>query len=290
MNHLAYRLINWYVRRYSFPHRGWKYFAALLRRLKIDKKQYQKKIAPGLFINVNAFDHIQQQLFWYGKYDSGIAGFFENIISKDSVVIDAGANIGYFTLLAAKKAIAGKVYSFEPVLFLYRQLEQNIKLNNLANVYPVKKALTRAEGSAIIYESTSDNTGMNSLQKPENYSGRFEKTDCTSLDVFLGEYNEAKPVIVKIDTEGAEMEILQGMVHCLQNLKPLLIVEIFNEHLQRFGNSAEMVFNFLADVGYEAWSITDSHTLKKINEVVESNGIVFSPQGYVFASHIKLLN
>lgn len=290
MNQLVYRLINWYVRRYSFPHRGWKYCAAILRRLKIDKKHFQKKIGPDLFINVNAFDHIQQHLFWYGKYDYDIAGFFENVITENSIVVDAGANIGYFTLLAASKATNGSVYAFEPVSSLFHQLEENIKLNKLTNVYPVKKALTRSEGYAPIYESAWNNTGMNSLQKPENYTGMFEVIDCISLDIFFEAYKQKNPAIIKIDTEGAEMEILEGMVYCLQNFRPLLIIEILNEHLQRFGCSAGMIFDFLTGFSYDAWIIINSNTLKKVNEVVESNGIVFSPKGYVFASHIKLLN
>lgn len=290
MNQFLFKLINWYIKHFPFPHRGWKYFSAFIRKLKLDKKVYQKKIGTDLFINVNVYDHIQQQLFWYGRYDEDVSGFFQNVITENSIVVDAGGNIGYFTLLAARKAAKGTVYTFEPVEFLYQQLEENLKLNKLTNVYPVQKALTRSEGSTTIYESSRDNTGMNSLQKPENYTGKFEKIDCISLDIFFGEYKELKPMVVKIDTEGAEMEILKGMTNCLQHFKPLLIIEILNEHLNRFESSAEMIFDFLAGYNYDAWTIIDSNTLKKANGAEESNGTVFSPRGYVFASHIKLLN
>jgi len=73
-----------------------------------------------MYMLITPAEHIQQQLFWYGYYEKPVALLLEEFIKDDSTILDIGAHIGYFTLVAAQRAKNGKIYAFEPVTELFQ--------------------------------------------------------------------------------------------------------------------------------------------------------------------------
>ena len=202
-------MINWYSKRFPFPRKGLKYFLRLLKISGNANRSFTRKLPNGLYIVVSPFEHIQQQLFWYGWYEKEYVRTWEALVQKGSTVIDIGANIGYYSLVAAKKG--AKVLAFEPAPEHFSQLKKNIALNNLEQVHCFQKVVSDSNGLVPLYYSHSYNTGMTGLSQPEEFSGKKEMVPSVILDEVLQELGITQAGFIKIDIEGAELLALKGM-------------------------------------------------------------------------------
>ena len=172
---MFYKLLNVYTRNFSFPHRGLKYFLKAANSLGIANKTYKKRLHDSFYLLLNPTEHIQQQLFWYGYYEKELGILLKKILRTNDVFLDIGANIGYFSLLAATNSPSSKVISFEPVNELFKKLNENISINSIQNITPVNAGVGETNEEKEIFLSANNNLGMSSFQQPENYSGSKEK-------------------------------------------------------------------------------------------------------------------
>ncbi|MBI4121335.1 MAG: FkbM family methyltransferase [Candidatus Ryanbacteria bacterium] len=127
-------------------------------------------------------------------------------IRDGDTVIDIGAHIGSFALLAARMAPYGKIFAFEPDPENYKQLLLNINANNAANVTTSALAVSETRGK-LVFQKDALNSAESSLFKPGSYTVEVEST--TLEDIF--DKNKISACnILKLDCEGAEYEILYG--------------------------------------------------------------------------------
>ena len=165
------------------------------------------------------------------KYEIGTTRLLQEIIEPGMVVIDAGAHVGYFTLLAARQVGPhGKVYAFEPNPANYRLLRQNIEFNGYDNIVATQKAVSKSGGVAQLVLSSRDN-GTHSLYSQGLPNAEKISVDMISLDEFLADEGWPKVDLVKMDVEGAELDVLEGMGRLLQMSPDLRLVMEFNPAL-----------------------------------------------------------
>jgi len=222
-------------------------------------------------MQVNPSEHIQQQLFWYGHYEKEIGDLINEILQPDDFFLDIGANIGYFSLLAAIHQPSAKVISFEPVTTVFKLFEENISLNNVSNIKTINAAVGEKDDEKEIYISTDDNTGMSSFQKTENYSGKKEKVKVIAIDSWFRSSGLSKIDLVKIDIEGSELSALKGMNEMLLNFKPLLIVEINPDTLRLFNHGSVDIINYLKQLGFDGFLISKTGKLETTNKNLLQN-------------------
>jgi len=217
-------------------------------------------------------------------HEKATTEIFKKVVKERDIVIDAGANIGYFTLLAARLVgPTGKVFAFEPEPKNYYYLEKNIKLNNYNHVLIFQKAVSDRNGKTKLYICDYD-TGHHTINKYDgikNYSkGRATKEksieiETITLDDFLkGRVNKID--VIKMDVEGAEALALAGMDRILktnENLK--MFIEFFPLLIEKMGNSPrEFVRKLLEDYKFSIYVIPDDYNamkgkMVKINSVSE---------------------
>ena len=243
-----YKIINWYARRFKFPHYGWKVARWMMRKTGVLNRFYTKKLPGGLFMYVNPSEHIQQQLFWYGYYEKEVISVWESFVQNDFTVMDIGANAGYYSLIAAKKA--GQVYAFEPSPVMRKQLEENIALNKIQNISVIPYAASDREGTATLYLSANDNTGMTGMQPAANFSGATVTINTICIDEWIETKGSPTINTIKIDVEGAEMKVLEGMKDLLKRDHPDIFIEIIDSLLEKYGHKGKDVFEFLEGFGY----------------------------------------
>ena len=176
-------------------------------------------------------------------YELGIYEKFFRIEPEDNV-LDLGAHIGSFTLRAAKEVgLKGMVVAVEPSSENFELLEKNIALNGCSNV----KLLQTAAGKDFevaeffIHENPSSNSFYNSRTK----TIRSEKVTIRTLDSIIDELQFKKVDFVKIDVEGAELDVLKGATSTISKYHPKVVLE-----LHSFGPSADDVAHFLEQFGY----------------------------------------
>jgi FkbM family methyltransferase len=127
-------------------------------------------------------------------------------ISDTDVVLDIGAHIGVFTLLASKAASKGRVYSFEPIPENYELLKENIALNGSSNVVAVKSALSNETGYRDIWLSDA-NTGGHSFYR-QKAGDRTVTVEVVTLEEVMKQHRISHADFMKMDCEGSEYDIL----------------------------------------------------------------------------------
>ena len=145
------------------------------------------------------------------KFEIGTAKVFEETVQPGDCVLDIGANVGFFTLLAAKLAgPEGKVYAFEPEPSNYEVLLKNLALNNYDQVEAIPKAVSSENGEAQLIISALD-SGFHSLAHLNLPERGTVTVETITIDSFLEERGWPQVDFIKMDIEGWEIAALDGM-------------------------------------------------------------------------------
>lgn len=199
-------------------------------------------------------DWIPWNIYIHGSYivEESYEKFMMSFCDESKVILDVGANIGYYSIQFAKRS-DGIVYAFEPMDYQFNTLLKNININELDNIVPIKKIVSDHAGNQRIYFSGMDNTAASSVVSETEV---YEDVPSIRLDQFCKERHIKSIDLIKIDVEGYELNVLRGLLAMLKshNIKHLFI-EIVEKHLLKAGDSAEEVFNFLNQFGYRGFSI-----------------------------------
>ncbi len=197
-------------------------------------------------------------LLYGGRWEETETRLFSSIVKEGMTVVDVGANVGYYTLLAARLVgKSGTVFAFEPSPENFALLQRNVEANGYRNVICVPKAVSNRCGTAklTLYEASS---GGHSLSEFRGGS-RFVEVETVSLDEYFANRREAISVL-KMDTEGAEMTILDGMRNVLSSNPHLaLMTEFFPYAIKSFGHSPEEYVRRLASHGFRIYPILENH-------------------------------
>ena len=289
MKKIIYKIINWYATHFRFPARGSSILFTCCRLLGINDWYFLKKLPSGIILRLNMNDHIQKQLFWHGAYEFEEMNLLIKLLNKADCFIDIGANIGYFSLHAAKAVRqTGTVWSFEPASLMFKQLQQHIDINKLSNISAVKKGVSNKNSNGVLYLSSDKNYGSTGLQPGDEFSGETEDISLVKLDDFVLEHNIKNIRAVKIDVEGHEPQVLQGMLQILKEHKPAVLIEIITAQLQSHNNTVEEIYNLMYALDYTAWYIDTSKQLVQVPDThFEGYGIFFLQQSHLSKMFVR---
>lgn len=174
----------------------------------------------------------------------------KNRFKSNSVFIDVGANIGYYSIWASKFNPYGKIYSFEPSVSNFKRLNENISCNNLfSQIIPIQKAVAASSGHISM---TEDLDTLNHIVKSEiiTENENTVKVGCINLDDFAQNENISFIDYLKIDVEGYELDVLKGAEKLLMEKKIGIIQMEINNALQHSGHSVDAMLELLKKHSY----------------------------------------
>jgi len=201
------------------------------------------RTADGFLMNLDTHDFIQRTIFTSGRWDKEVAAAVRAHLKRDSVFVDVGANVGYFSLLAA--AHCTQVVSFEPNPFCVSQLRSNIELNRFQNIDVRPIGLSDCRGTGTLHVSGGGtNVGAGTLNR---VTGTAIPIQLETLDDQL---QQTSPSLIKIDVEGAELQVLRGAARILHHDAPDVICEVSEYSLRRLGSSKDELYEFMTSNGY----------------------------------------
>ena len=179
-----------------------------------------------LFVNSND-PVITPSLFLNGTYEPFETKIFMNLIKENDILLDIGANIGYYSIIAASIIKKGKIYAFEPEPHNYDLLTRNIKINGYNNIIPVQKVVSNFNGKVKMYIDNK-NTGSHSLSQ-ENVANlkNYLEVNSIKLDDYLEGINQRKVDIIKMDVQGAESQVIDGLTKTLHHNTSIKIIMEF---------------------------------------------------------------
>lgn len=216
-------------------------------------------------------------IYWTGFHEFRELLFLHLFLTPEMVLVDAGANIGLFTVFAARRVRNGKVIAFEPVPSMADWLKKNIDLNNLPNIQTETCGLSDHPGVLPIYEIESTHEGLSTL-----YPGSLSKSAMTEvpvkkLDDVFENYGFSRLDIIKIDIEGGELPALRGATQTLRKFRPAILIEINESTYASAGYRPSDVYDFLKALDYRPHSIGKNGRLYPEREQSTFQNVVFLP-------------
>ncbi len=197
-----------------------------------------------------------QNIRFTGYFEDSIFGymmkkhtFFEYELLKrwssvinGGIVIDVGANLGNHSIYWAVNSNAQKIYAFEPYFENYKLLEENIMNNSITKIVPINQAVNETNGFSVLRNQvTHQNLGNASFILSEKTD---DSVKTVSLDSFIQEFDLNGIDLIKIDSEGSDCKIIQGMKKILEQEQTAIWIESEPSNVL-------FVCEFLADHKYQ---------------------------------------
>lgn len=199
---------------------------------------------------------VSAPLITFGTFEPAMSALFGSLLARGYVVVDIGANIGFYTLLAADiVGEHGKVIAFEPVPRNVELLRKSVEVNGYKNVTVVPKALSNRHGETrFLVNDQNRATGRIAIEGDDDSSIQVE---ITTLDEYFGQHGTVVD-LMKIDAEGAEPAILEGARALLARSPDLIILTEYNPKLIRaFGRQPTAYLRELSSLGFELLCLSE---------------------------------
>ena len=213
----------------------------------------------------------------------------KKIIHLGDSIIDVGANIGILTLFFRKLVgDEGMIYSFEPNPIVFSILEKNIKENNLINIQIENKAVSNRDGK-VQFIIDSSITSSKISEKGENTIDM----DCVTLDNYFLK-KDIQIDFVKIDTEGFDWTVIQGMKNIIKiNPKIKILIEFHTSLIKESGTTVKKFLKIIQDLNFiiydlgglfnkmELLNTDDLEVIANIENYSNATNLLCLPKQYV---------
>lgn len=217
-------------------------FRYLLVNLRFRHLVYVETLVNGSYLMyINLKDKgISQELFLHKKREHFSTDFMKEVIDDDEIIIDVGANIGYYALLESQMAPNGCVYALEPIPSNMNLLKKNVELNAPKNIQLFQYAMGDLNhvDKMFVYDKCnwcSFNKNLDTTLVDE------VEVRVITLTKFIECYVHLDPTFVRMDTEGYEYQIIKGASELFKQIKHLKLCVELHPHLMSSSNMAELI-------------------------------------------------
>jgi len=212
---------------------------------------------------------ISLELATKGIWEESETELIKKIVSDGDVVLDLGANIGYYTMIFAKLiGPKGKVFAFEPEPNNFELLKKNLTINGYQNSTIEDAAVSDENGEVKLYLHESMATNHRIF-----YSKSVSKNFVVVKKIKLDDYFKNNPIkkrisFVKMDVEGSEFGVLKGMTTILNENKNLkMLIEYFPQAIKESGAQPSNLLKILKNAGFSFYEVkSENKNLEPINE------------------------
>lgn len=225
------------------------------------------EVTQKIFINTKEF--IGWNIFFLGSYERDTNIILSQTVKAGFHVIEAGAHIGSETLLIANfVGGTGKVYAFEPNPMVKRDLNINIQLNNLEKVVEIPECAlgeNNADIDFFVNQASEPNQGMSSKYKFD--SNLFTiKVKQETIDFWVASNSIPKIDYIKMDVQGAELDIISGAQNTIDKYRPIIFTEADESALSDGKNTLELLYDALSDLNYSVFLVCAKGERKHLNK------------------------
>jgi FkbM family methyltransferase len=190
--------------------------------------------------------------YYENNYESDNYTFLQQQVKPGMHIIDIGAHLGLFSVCSSQlTGSKGKIVCFEPTPGTFSILKNTLRLNHCHNVTAVQAAVSDKEGKTMFYVSETAGCNSNSLIK--HHLGKEQSgydVDLVTIDSTVSTHSIA-PAIIKIDAEGAELDVLKGGLKTFKEYKPVLILGLHPAFIKQKGDSPEAIWDLLTHIPYK---------------------------------------
>lgn len=261
---------------------GYRMFEALL------PDSIHTELLPGIMAHMDMTDQVQKEIFYHGgRSEPHLKNVLVDLCSHSSVktFVDVGSNYGFYSYVMASRFPGLKIHAFEPNPYNYENILKIKALNNIHSITPWNCGLASKCGELDFFVD-SVNSGncsfaINHPNRHRDSTQNLRKVPVKTFDEWRDSADLAcvpRSAVAKIDVEGFEAEVLQGMEKSLtENFFMALVVEIFPDALRCAGTSADFIFKNMSFRGYFPHAETGMQRLDNAPQSGNMN-VIFLPE------------
>ena len=205
--------------------------------------------------------------YWIGKYESEEILIYRRCLSHlqpNEVIIDLGANVGLYSVLAAQELVNngfGRVHAFEPNPQAVDLLRKNVALNHFSHIIIQPQGVSDTNGQLNIYLNPEHITFGSMRPLSGRDLTQVVEVPVTTLDNYMSQYPQQRVGLIKIDIEGGELPALRGAAEILKRDQPYILYEEFEMNYQGFGYTTRDLRSYLSLLGYRLYLLESSGEL-----------------------------
>jgi FkbM family methyltransferase len=241
-----------------------------LRRFVWDRIKYRKirAVVPTRFsvrFHCNTRDYIQRYIYYFGVWEPNITAWVAERLTPGDTFVDVGSNIGYFSLLGAQRVgPTGRVVAVEASPTVFTELEANLALNGASGVRAICAAATNVRKRLQIYAGGKDNCGGSTTIAGVAVTAKAVYTEGVPLFELLSVEERASARLIKIDVEGAELDVIAGLHLARPGFREdlELIVEIAPDRLMAQRQTPEQILNLMREHGFNAYTLENDYRVR----------------------------
>lgn len=211
----------------------------------------------------NTRDFIDRRIYYFGVWEPNVTAFINRRLAPGDLFVDVGASTGYYSLLGSRLVgESGAGVAIEASPSIHRILCQNLALNRIGNIRTVNVAAADRPGTLRFYLGSADNRGVSTILEGEGKTLEGE-VPALPLDEILHADEIATARFIKIDVEGAEALVVEGMGALLESGRDDLevVIEVAPRRIERAGSSAEKIFDRFRAAGFKAYTLLNDYSL-----------------------------
>jgi FkbM family methyltransferase len=209
--------------------------------------------APTIFgprIAGTTLDILQQHIYYFGVWEPILTRFIQTRLRPGDTFIDVGANVGYFSMLASVLVgQEGYVAAIEASPTICRLLERGVRRNRLANVEVINAVAAADHGSQMVFLGPPSHTGLTAVRGQPHLTPETE-VRAEPLGMLVGVEALRRARLIKIDVEGAEDAVIEGLSSDLGTLSPSAEIAI-----EVHPGKHESLFATLHHAGFHAYQL-----------------------------------
>lgn len=239
------------------------------------------RLPSGYDLWLNTSGYIDKQIITKGVFEPLSTKIMERFVKPGDVVIDVGANIGYYTVLFSKRVGAsGTVIAFEPTRHFGDVLKKNVEANQLNNVEIIDFGLSNKAQDLEIDIGPSSAT----LHSPEGFDKVIdnEKISLTTLDTFVRERALDKIDFIKVDIDGHEPLFFEGAWEALEKYAPIVIFEVSHLHYLEAGVAAWDFYDLVRSKGFKFYYEED------FTEIISREDFLRRCANFAYSSNVLI--
>jgi len=225
------------------------------RHLKIGNEVATVRTRDGFRMRLDTSDFIQREIYVSGTWDEDVARAVRSHVKRGDLFVDAGANVGFFSLLAA--SLGARVVAFEPNPACHRAVVENAALNGFA-IDARMVGLSDAPGTATLHIAKDSNVGAGTLRDVGGEGMTIK------LDTLANQLSET-PAVMKIDVEGSEIAAIKGAGN---RLAPIVILEVSEYSLRKLAGGKDELFDLMVARGYTAEIISPVRRSNAVTDAI----------------------
>ena len=240
-----------------------------------------------LVFRTDGRDAIASRMYWRGimAHEPETIELFTRLVPSVDVVLDVGASTGLFALVASVMNPKVTVHAFEPIPETYDFLVENISVNGLRSIQPVKACITNYNGHIFVYPNRTPILPFQASTR-KDYQSRMTPREVPSLALTLDSYVADQHIenvgLLKIDAEASDHTVLEGAKRILDRDRPYIICEVL------YTDTDHLIQGFFKGTDYRYFRISNEG-LKPMTEVLGDSDYMYRNYLFVHESQMDSL-